>query len=135
MKAGIKSGDVIKSVDGQDRPTASDLNRNIAAAQPGSPAKVGLMQDGKDMTVCGKLGYCTPAKQAKTYEQNMPEKSSPSSLGFSLAPLSPATRRQLGLKEQISAALIAAVEPGSPADEQGLKAGDVLQQVGRDQVS
>ena len=31
-------------------------------------------------------------------------------------------------------ALIAAVESGSPADEQGLRAGDILQQVGRDAV-
>ena len=32
-------------------------------------------------------------------------------------------------------ALIAGVDTGSPAEDQGLRAGDVLQQVGREQVT
>ena len=135
MKAGIKSGDVIKSVDGKDIATVRDLTRTIAAAAPGSTVKVGLMRDGKDMTISAKLGDSKPAKEAKADEQKAPEKVSPGSFGFSLAPLSPDTRQQLGLKDNVNGALIAAVEPGSPADEQGLKAGDVLQQVGKEQVS
>jgi serine protease Do len=134
MKAGIKSGDVIKSVDGKDIATVRELTRTIAAAQPGATVKVGLMRDGKEMSVSAKLGDSTPTKQAKAEEQKTPEKASPGSFGFSLAPLSPDMRQQLGLKENVNGALIAAVEPGSPADEQGLKAGDVLQQVGREEV-
>jgi serine protease Do len=48
--------------------------------------------------------------------------------------LSPEARKRLGLDGEAKGALIAAVEPGSPADDMGLKAGDVLQQVGRDAV-
>ena len=134
MKAGIKSGDVIKSVDGKDITNVRELTRTIAAAQPGSTVKVGLMRDGKDMTVSAKLGDGAATKEAKADEQKMPEKAPPGAFGFSLAPLSPDMRQQLGLKDSVNGALIAAVEPGSPAEEQGLKAGDVLQQVGRDQV-
>ena len=59
----------------------------------------------------------------------------PNSYGVSLAPLSPEARQQLGLKEDVKGALIAGVDTGSPAEDQGLRAGDVLQQVGREQVT
>ena len=98
--------------------------------------KLGLVRDGKDMTVSAKLGdYAKQGKQAKADEdQKGPEKVSGGSFGFSLAPISPESRQQLGLKDGVKGALIAAVESGSPADEQGLRAGDILQQVGRDAV-
>ena len=38
------------------------------------------------------------------------------------------------LGDSVKGAVIAAVEPGSPADDIGLKQGDILQQVGRDAV-
>ncbi len=132
LKAGIQSGDVIKSVDGKDIATIKDLTRTIASAQPGSTVKIGLVRDGKDMTLQAKLGDSSATKEAKadTKSQNK----EPLSFGLSLAPLSPDARQQLGLKDSVTGALIAAVEPGSPADEQGLRAGDVLQQIGHEPV-
>jgi serine protease Do len=137
QKAGIQSGDVIKTVDGKDIGTVRDLTRTIAGITPGNIVKLGLVRDGKDMTVSAKLGdYAKLGKQAKADddEQKGAEKVSGGTFGFSLAPISPEARQQLGLKDGVKGALIAAVEAGSPADEQGLRAGDILQQVGRDAV-
>jgi serine protease Do len=135
-KAGVQEGDVIKSVDGKDVATIRDLTRTVASMGPGSTVKIGLVRDGKEMTVSAKLGDSgKPAKQAaKADDEQKAEKVSGGSFGFSLAPISPETRAQLGLKDGVKGALIAAVESGSPADEQGLRAGDVLQAVGREAV-
>lgn len=136
LKAGIESGDVIKSVDGKSIDTVRDLTRVIGAQEPGSTVKVSLLRDGKEMSLQAKLGDsdAKPQKQAKADTQQDKAKE-PTSFGVSLAPLSPEARQQLGLKDSIKGALIAGVETGSPAEEQGLRAGDVLQQVGHAPVS
>ncbi|TMJ24635.1 MAG: Do family serine endopeptidase [Alphaproteobacteria bacterium] len=138
-KAGVKEGDIIKSVDGKDIPTIRDLTRTIAGFTPGSTVKLGVLRDGKEMTASAKLGdYSKTGKQAKASDEDSNKgqdgKVSPGAFGFSLAPLSPDARQQLGLKDNVKGALIAAVESGSPAEEQGLRAGDVIQQVGREPV-
>jgi serine protease Do len=135
FKAGIKSGDVIRSVDGKEIENVRDLTRTIAAAQPGSTVKIGLVRDGKDTTIEAKLGDSTSNQQAKADEGNhQGSKAQSGSFGFSLAPITPDVRQELGLEDSVNGALIAGVEPGSPADSQGLRAGDVIQQVGRDSV-
>ncbi|MBS0223746.1 MAG: DegQ family serine endoprotease [Proteobacteria bacterium] len=135
-EAGIKSGDVIKSVDGKEIGNVRDLTRTIAAARPGSTVKVGLVRDGKDMTVEAKLGDSRSTQQAKADEgDHQGQKAEHGSFGFSLAPITPETRQELGLKDSVNGALIAGVEPGSPADSKGLRAGDIIQQVGHDTVT
>jgi serine protease Do len=139
QKAGVHEGDVIKTVEGKDIATVRDLTRTIAGLQPGSTVKLGLLRDGKDMVVNAKLGdYSKPTRQAKATDEDKDKsqdgKVSPGSFGFSLAPLSPESRQQLGIKDGVKGALIAAVESGGPAEEQGLRAGDIIQQVGREPV-
>ena len=137
QKAGIKSGDVIKTVDGKSIATVRDLTRTIGAVEPGTTVKIGLVRDGKDMTLPAKLGdsESKAIKQAKADASETAKAKEPNSYGVSLAPLSPEARQQLGLKEDVKGALIAGVDTGSPAEDQGLRAGDVLQQVGREQVT
>jgi serine protease Do len=136
LVAGIKSGDVIKSVDGKNIETIRDLTRMISAVKPGTSVKLDLWRDGKDMSVTAKVGDQKEEAAMVKAKADQPDakKAEPMSYGVSLAPISPEARQELKLDDSIKGAVVAAVEPGSPADDQGLKAGDVLQQVGKDMV-
>jgi len=135
LAAGVKSGDVIKSVDGKDVTSVRDLTRTISGIKPGTSIKLGVWRDGKDMTLTAKVGdQKDEGAVVKTSADKADKKAEPLSYGVSLAPLSDDVRQELKLKDSVQGAVIASVEPGSPADEQGLKAGDVLQQVGKETV-
>jgi serine protease Do len=140
MAAGIQSGDVIKSVDGKSIDTIKDLTRMISGMKPGTSAKIGLWRDGKDMTVTAKIGgdqkeaKAVKASADKSDGKQADKKAEPMSYGVSLAPISNEARQGLKLDDSVKGALIAAVEPGSPADDIGLKQGDILQQVGKEAI-
>lgn len=139
LAAGILSGDVIKSIDGKQVDGIKELTRMISAMKPGSSVKLGVWRDGKDMTVTAKVGDQKDEAAIIKASADKPadkadKKAEPMSYGMSLAPLSNEARKELKLDDSVKGAVVAAIEPGSPADDQGLKAGDVLQQVGRDAV-
>ena len=136
LAAGIKSGDVIVSVDGKNVDGIKELTRMISAMKPGTSAKLGVWRDGKDMSFTAKVGDQkeeNPIVKAKA-DGKPAAKPEPMAYGVSLAPITPEARQQMKLDAEVKGALVAAVEPGSPADDQGLKAGDILQQVGRDAI-
>ena len=136
LSAGIKSGDVIKSVDDKSVDSIRDLTRMISGIKPGTSVKLGVWRDGKDMAVTAKVGDQKDEAAVVKAKADQPDakKAEPMSYGVSLAPISPEARQELKLDDSIKGVVVAAVEPGSPADDQGLKAGDVLQQVGKDMV-
>ncbi len=136
LAAGIKSGDVIMSVDGKAVDGIKELTRTISSMKPGTSVKLGFWRDGKDMTVTAKVGdQKEDSAIVKAKADGQPAaKPEPMAYGVSLAPITPEARQQMKLDAEVKGVLVAAVEPGSPADDQGLKAGDILQQVGRDAI-
>jgi serine protease Do len=58
----------------------------------------------------------------------------PGSLGISVADLTPELTRRLGLPRVEPGVVVIKIEPGSLADEVGLRAGDVIHEVNRQPV-
>ncbi|MDQ1644372.1 MAG: serine protease Do, partial [Cryptosporangiaceae bacterium] len=131
-KAGLKPGDVITAVNGTPVSDPRALARQVAALRPGSTATVAVQRDGAEQT----LKMTAASLPEKTADASVPgEPSGGAKLGLALAPINPAARESLGLGDDVKGAVIAAVRPGSPASEAGLKPGDVLLSVGNKQVA
>ena len=130
-KAGLKPGDVVTAVNGTAVNDPRALARQVAALRPGSSATVAVLRDGAEKS----LQMTTVALPEKAADASTPgEPSNDGKLGLALAPINPAARQSLGLADEVTGAVIAAVRPGSPASEAGLKPGDVLLSVGSRQV-
>jgi len=131
-KAGLQPGDVIEAVNSQKIASPRDLALTVASVSPGEDAKFHIFRDGQDRDVDVKIGE-QPAEKAAHARADEP--SGHGQLGLALAPLTPDAREQLQVPEGMEGVLVRAVRPGSPAEEAGLRPGDVIVGVGNQKVN
>jgi serine protease Do len=129
--SGLQPGDVITSVNGQTVKNPRDLAVDIAAVQPGDEAQLQILHDGDSKTVSVKIGQL-PNEQTAS---NDSAQQSHERIGVALAPLSPDLRGQLDVPDGAHGVVVRNVEPGSPAEQAGVQAGDVIVGVGGKQVN
>jgi len=131
-KAGLEPGDVIQSVNEQKVTSPRDLALTVATVAPGQEARFHVLRDGRERDVSVRVGE-QPAE--KSAQARPAEPASQSQLGVSLAPLTAEARDQLEVPEGVSGAVIRGVRAGSPAEQAGLRPGDVIVGVGNQKVA
>src|SRR5580692_8936902 len=131
--AGLKSGDVLRELNGRKMINGSALQVAVSETAPGNVIDLGILRDGKPQTVKITVG--------EFHSSNTEEASNGGSaqgnngkLGLALADLTPDVRQQLNVPDQVHGAAIQDVRPGSPADDAGLTPGDVILEVNRKPV-
>jgi serine protease Do len=129
-KAGIESGDVITSVDGNAVSDARDLARRIGTMAPGTSVKLGVLHQGQEKTVTVTLGTLPNEKAAANQEKSGagPDNDMPK-LGLTLAP----SNKMSGAEG--SGVVVTAVDPSGVAADHGFQVGDVILDVGGKSVS
>ena len=126
-KAGIEQGDVILEFDGKEISDSKDLPRMVASTPVGKAVIIKLSRNGKALDRQVKVGELEEkGEMAKT-------PSSHKSLGITVQDLTPEIAKGLGLKKD-TGVVVTGVEPGSPAANAGIQAGDVIQEVNRKPV-
>jgi serine protease Do len=134
--AGVEAGDVIVDYENKPVDDAADLRNLVADSQPGSTVTMTVVRDRHRKKLHVKLGERPePREVASTgYDrENGSGDSSRGKLGLSIETLTPDIADRIGIK-QTQGVLVEQVVPGSPADEAGLRRGDVIAAVGREPV-
>lgn len=118
-KAGIKSGDVVVSLNGKPLNSFAELRSRIATTEPGTKVKLGLLRDGKPLEV----------------EVTLDKSTSSSASAEIISPaLQGATLSDGQLKDGTKGIKLDEVEKGSAAAQAGLHKDDVIIGVNRERV-
>lgn len=129
-KVGIKRGDIITTWDGEDVKDSHDLPAMVAATPIDKEVQVTVLRDGKVRQMDIDVGKLPPdeIELAKVPESDQGK------WGLKLHEMSPEIEQQYHLQAS-TGVVVVGVEPGSPADEAGIRQGDVIVEVNRTPVS
>jgi serine protease Do len=133
QRGGLQPGDVVRSVNGDQVKNPRDLAVDIAAIHPGDTAHLGVLRNGHEQTIDVHVAQLPSQQQmAENSGQHHPAQNR---LGLALGALTPDVANQLDLPDGTRGAVVTQVQPGSPADQAGIQAGDVIVGVGTQPVT
>jgi serine protease Do len=128
--AGIERGDVITSFDGTPILDSRELPLMVGRTPIGHTATLKLIRRGKPEELKITVTPSHEEELASAAPTQKHERGTASSFGLFVKDLSPDLAKELGL-DQPSGVVISSVQPGSRADEAGLRARDVILEVNR----
>ncbi len=127
-KAGIKPGDVIVAVNGHPVEEPNDVQKYVMRTEPGKFVTLTIVRNGKKIDIKVK----TAPWEEEISVGNV--KDLELKYGLVVRDITPEVRERYRLPKVPHGVLVFDVRPGSPADEAGLRAGDVIVSVNRKPV-
>ncbi len=131
-QAGLKPGDIIAKVDGRRVETPAGLSRAVAGLTPGTKIELDVIRSGERRTITVDLGE--RKEDAVVASIPSPPPQPEVKLGLSVQDLTPELADKFKIKDQ-KGVLVNKVDPGSVAQEQGLREGDLIKEVNRQAVA
>jgi serine protease Do len=142
-KAGIQAGDIVTKFDGKDIGEMRRLPRVVAETAIDKAVPVEIWRKGKSLTLQVKVGELEAAEEQgllaagtedKVSKDKAPAQKPTESLGLKFTAITPDLRQQYEIKPDMKGVVVTEVQANSAAAEKGLKAGDVIIEVGQEEV-
>ena len=130
-RAGLQSGDIIVSFAEETIETSADLPHVVGLIAPGTEVTAVIVREGEEQTIRVEVGGLGADEVARV-TTGVAADGSLSLLGMTIIEAEPAMLSDLGLAGGV---VISEVEPDSPADQAGVRAGDILTRFGSQPVS
>jgi serine protease Do len=123
VAAGIKTGDAILKINGEDVADPRDLAKKVARYAPGKSIDLTIVRGGQTMNVSVEIGKMPAGDQVANAQPAEPSRTELGSLGLRLAPA-----------QDGAGVMVADVAPDSPAADHGLRSGDIILEVAGKEV-
>lgn len=129
--AGLKDGDIIRTVDGWPIEDIRAFARIVAVRPLGVPVRVEYWHEGKSITANPVVREWLTGEEVDqaALQRSKAQRVASMDMGLRLAPLTDQARLARDLPPGQAGVLVAAVMAGSPAGDRGLGAGDVIVKV------
>lgn len=138
-KAGLKAGDVVTAVNGQEVTPDQTLSFLVANIEPGTRVPIDILRSGEKRTITATVGK-RPSEQElasrnmfgpdgddSQENDNAPADASvEESLGVQVVAVTPQIANQLGASRDTQGVAITAVDPTSDAAQKGLRRRDII---------
>lgn len=127
--AGIKAGDIIVKIDGHVVDSPNKLSRLIGTLAPGATSKLEVVRDRTRIM----LDIPLTERRETPVAASPPLPGSEMKLGLDVQELTAALADQFNLRDS-KGILISKIEPGSLAQAEGLREGDLIKEVNRGEI-
>jgi len=128
--AGLKEGDIIKSIDGRELYSSSEFSERIARHGPGDKVKLTFLRNGKINTALATLKAEDKLKQTADNAASLKEIYK--KLGASFSPLTPAIKKRYNLNTGV---LVNEVLEGGFFDQLGIPPGTIIAYINGKEVA
>jgi serine protease Do len=132
-KAGLRTGDVIVAFDNKEVSDSNELPMMVAATSVGKNVKLEILRNGEKKVLDVKIGELKESEE-KTSATKGSESNVKNDLGFNAGDITPELAEQFELTDK-SGVIILEVDNGSPAEEAGLQAGDIVAEIDREKMT
>ena len=124
--AGIETGDVIVEFDGIKIQSVDHLRNNVSSSKPDKYYDLSLMRNGKKKSFRVKLAKMPNDDQLAMSTQS----ESASELGIEVSSLNRMNRQEFDIKDKDTGVLVTQIFQNTPADDAGIRVGDLITRVG-----
>ena len=133
--AGLRAGDVIVELDGTTIADPRRLQRVVADTAVGKTVEVVVLRKGERESLDVTLGRLEDGEKIAQAEASEPAEDSQTALGMTFGVLDDESRSTYDLPRDAKGVLVTAVSEGSVADEKGVQAGNLILEIGQEEVS